>query len=178
MVCGRGAGTGCPTDSKMVDFAAGASVLEHPAVSTGSWGDSPHGTRCKPHAFAVFEACCGNAIRIECCYLPPISCYTGAETASLRLSGPMKHLRIMRYVDEVARTGSIRKAANQLNVTASAVNRRIIGLEEELGTLIFERPPRGGRLTAPGGGFARLPRPQGGDGHRLRAPIEGVIRSR
>ena len=45
----------------------------------------------------------------------------------------MKHLRIMRYVDEVARTGSIRKAADQLNVTSSAVNRRIMDLEEELG---------------------------------------------
>jgi len=35
----------------------------------------------------------------------------------------MKHLRILNYVDEVARTGSIRKAAGRLNVTASAVNR-------------------------------------------------------
>src|SRR5882672_11324824 len=45
----------------------------------------------------------------------------------------MRHLRILRYVDEVARAGSIRKAAARLNVTASAVNRRIIDLEEELG---------------------------------------------
>jgi DNA-binding transcriptional LysR family regulator len=49
----------------------------------------------------------------------------------------MKHLRILRYVDEVARTGSIRKAAEQLNVTASAVNRRIMDLEEELGSPLF-----------------------------------------
>jgi Transcriptional regulator len=62
----------------------------------------------------------------------------------------MKHLRIMRYVDEVARTGSIRKAADQLSVTASAVNRRIMDLEDELGTPIFERRPRGVRLTAAG----------------------------
>ena len=37
----------------------------------------------------------------------------------------MKHLRILDYVDAVARARSIRKAAEQLNVTASAVNRRI-----------------------------------------------------
>ena len=54
----------------------------------------------------------------------------------------MKHLRILSYVDEVARTGSIRKAAERLNVTASAVNRRIADLEEELGAPLFEK--RGG----------------------------------
>src|SRR5215475_14446966 len=53
----------------------------------------------------------------------------------------MKHLRILRYVDEVARTGSIRKAAEHLNVTASAVNRRIMDLEDELGAALFERRP-------------------------------------
>ena len=60
----------------------------------------------------------------------------------------MKHLRILRYVDEVARAGSIRKAADHLNVTSSAVNRRIMDLEEELGAPLFERRPRGVRLTA------------------------------
>ena len=54
---------------------------------------------------------------------------------------PMKHLRILDYVDAVARARSIRKAAEQLNVTASAVNRRIADLEEELGALLFERLP-------------------------------------
>jgi DNA-binding transcriptional LysR family regulator len=62
----------------------------------------------------------------------------------------MKHLRIIRYVDEVARSGSIRKAAVHLNVTASAVNRRIMDLEDELGTPLFERRSRGVRLTAAG----------------------------
>src|SRR2546423_83352 len=36
----------------------------------------------------------------------------------------MKHLRILQYVDGVARTGSIRKAAAQLNGTAAAGARR------------------------------------------------------
>lgn len=62
----------------------------------------------------------------------------------------MLHARLLRYLDEVARAGSIRKGSLRLNVASSAVNRRIIELEEELGTPIFERLPRGLRLTAAG----------------------------
>ena len=62
----------------------------------------------------------------------------------------MLHGRVLRYLDEVARLGSIRKAARTLNVAASAINRHIIELEEEVGSPIFERLPRGLRLTASG----------------------------
>ena len=86
----------------------------------------------------------------------------------------MKHLRIMRYVDEVARTGSIRKAAEHLNVTASAVNRRIMDLEEELGTPLFERRPRGVRLTAAGEVFVSYLRQQDGDVERMKSQIEDL----
>jgi DNA-binding transcriptional LysR family regulator len=84
----------------------------------------------------------------------------------------MKHLRIMRYVDEVARTGSIRKAADHLNVTASAVNRRIMDLEEELGAQLFERRPRGVRLTAAGEVFVHYLREQDSDLERMKSQIE------
>ena len=86
----------------------------------------------------------------------------------------MKHLRILRYVDEVARTGSIRKAADHLNVTASAVNRRIMELEEELGAALFERRPRGVRLTAAGEVFVSYLRQQDGDVDRMRSQIEDL----
>jgi DNA-binding transcriptional LysR family regulator len=86
----------------------------------------------------------------------------------------MKHLRIMRYVDEVARTGSIRKAADHLNVTASAVNRRIMDLEEELGAQLFERRPRGVRLTAAGEVFVNYLREQDGDVERMKSQIEDL----
>ena len=86
----------------------------------------------------------------------------------------MKHLRILRYVDEVARTGSIRKAADQLNVTASAVNRRIMDLEEELGAQLFERRPRGVRLTAAGEVFVHYLREQDGDVERMKSQIEDL----
>src|SRR6202165_35778 len=86
----------------------------------------------------------------------------------------MKHLRIMRYVDEVARTGSIRKAADHLNVTASAVNRRIMDLEEELGAQLFERRPRGVRLTAAGEVLVHYLREQDGEVERMKSQIEDL----
>jgi DNA-binding transcriptional LysR family regulator len=60
------------------------------------------------------------------------------------------HSRKLLYIDEIARCGSIRKAADRLNVASSAINRQILALEEELGAQIFERLPRGLRLTAAG----------------------------
>ncbi|MBN9019168.1 MAG: LysR family transcriptional regulator [Rhizobiales bacterium] len=62
----------------------------------------------------------------------------------------MLHARLLRYLDEVARSGSIRKAAAKLNVASSAVNRQIIAFEDEVGTPLFERLPHGLRLTAAG----------------------------
>ena len=86
----------------------------------------------------------------------------------------MKHLRILSYVDVVARAGSIRKAAEQLHVTASAVNRRIADLEDELGTPLFERLPRGVRLTAAGELFVHYLRRQTSDAERMRSQIEDL----
>lgn len=62
----------------------------------------------------------------------------------------MLHSRKLQYIDEIVRCGSIRKAAARLNVASSAVNRQILALEEEFGAPLFERLPRGLRLTAAG----------------------------
>ncbi|MBU2867276.1 LysR family transcriptional regulator [Pacificibacter marinus] len=62
----------------------------------------------------------------------------------------MLHSRLLRYLDMVARTGSIRRAAERLNISASSINRQILALEEEMGTPIFERLPKTLRLTAVG----------------------------
>ncbi len=86
----------------------------------------------------------------------------------------MRHQRLLRYVDEVARTGSIRKAAEKLNLTPSALNRRIQDLEEELGTKIFERLPRGVRLNAAGELIIRHVRDQMADLARVRSQIEDL----
>lgn len=62
----------------------------------------------------------------------------------------MLHHRLLTYLDEVARCGTMRAASRKLNVASSAINRQILALEQELGTPIFERLSRGLRLTAAG----------------------------
>jgi DNA-binding transcriptional LysR family regulator len=87
----------------------------------------------------------------------------GAFPAAIRASigearrAPAQGIRLMPLIspaalllDEVARLGSIRRAAERLNASASAVNRQILNLEAELGAPLFERLPRGVRLTAAG----------------------------
>lgn len=59
-------------------------------------------------------------------------------------------LTSLRYFEEVARQGSLRKASERLHVAASAVNRQILKLEDELGVPLFERLPRGLRLSPAG----------------------------
>ena len=49
----------------------------------------------------------------------------------------MRHLKLLIHVVEVARLGSIRKAAEHINLTPSAMNRRIQDLETEVGTPLF-----------------------------------------
>ncbi|QHI97777.1 LysR family transcriptional regulator [Xylophilus rhododendri] len=84
----------------------------------------------------------------------------------------MNHLRFLRYIDEVARSGSIRQAAERLHVAASAVNRRVQDIEEELGTPLFERLPRGMRLTAAGELFVRYIRDRSSQLDQVRSQIE------
>lgn len=86
----------------------------------------------------------------------------------------MRHLRLLSYVDEVARCGSIRKAAEQLNVTSSALNRRILDLEQELDAPLFERRARGVRLTAAGEVFVHFVRQQNGDLERMKSQIQDL----
>lgn len=58
--------------------------------------------------------------------------------------------RFLRYFLEVGRAGSIRRAAETLNISASAVDRQILAAEREFGLPLFERLPSGLRLTAAG----------------------------
>lgn len=60
------------------------------------------------------------------------------------------HAAVLRYIDQVARYGSIRRAAGVLNVASSAVNRQILKLEDEMGVPLFERVGNGVRPTAAG----------------------------
>lgn len=58
--------------------------------------------------------------------------------------------RFARYFLEVAQSGSLRKAAEVLHVSASAIDRQILQAEREIETELFERLPTGLKLTAAG----------------------------
>ncbi|HEX7646794.1 MAG TPA: LysR family transcriptional regulator [Noviherbaspirillum sp.] len=62
----------------------------------------------------------------------------------------MLHSRLLRYIDEVARCGSIRAAGERLHVAPSAISKHVLLLEEEIGEPLFERLPRGLRPTPAG----------------------------
>lgn len=80
----------------------------------------------------------------------------------------------LRYADQVARSGSIQKAARELHVAASAINRQILHLEDELGVPLFERLPRGMRLTASGDALITLVRRWRQDERRAVAEIRRI----
>lgn len=58
--------------------------------------------------------------------------------------------RFAIYFAAVARCGSLRRAAEKLHISASAINRQILQAEEEFGTPLFERLPEGLRMTTSG----------------------------
>lgn len=62
----------------------------------------------------------------------------------------MKYLYTFSLIDAVAKTGSIRRAANDMHITASALTRHIQRFEIEFGCEIFERLPNGVRLNTAG----------------------------
>jgi DNA-binding transcriptional LysR family regulator len=84
----------------------------------------------------------------------------------------MRYSRILQYVNQVARTGSIRKAAEQLNATSTAVNKRIKDLEDELEVELFDRTPRGVSLTAAGEMFIHFVREQLSEEDRMRSRLD------
>ncbi|PMR68321.1 LysR family transcriptional regulator [Halomonas heilongjiangensis] len=58
--------------------------------------------------------------------------------------------RALAYLNEVVRRGSLRRAAAQLDVDASAISRQLRALEEELGVALCERHGGGMRATQAG----------------------------
>jgi DNA-binding transcriptional LysR family regulator len=80
--------------------------------------------------------------------------------------------RFAHYLDEIANHGSIRKAAEKLNVSASAINKQLISAEEEFGVALFERMPRGMRLTSAGELLVNGYREWNKDLSRIKSEIE------
>ena len=48
------------------------------------------------------------------------------------------HAQILKYFTTVAELGTIRAAAKRLHISASAINRQILNLEELIGEPVFE----------------------------------------
>ena len=83
----------------------------------------------------------------------------------------MKHLRTLGYIADIAASGSIRRSAERLHLTPSALTRKIQDFEQELGVPVFERLAHGMRLNAAGELLVRHIRSQTADFERLRSQI-------
>jgi DNA-binding transcriptional LysR family regulator len=84
----------------------------------------------------------------------------------------LKTIRVWRYIEEVARTGSVRRAAEQMHITPSALLRRLQDVEQDLGAAIFERSSSGARLTAAGNLLIHWIQNQTAELRRVRSQIE------
>jgi DNA-binding transcriptional LysR family regulator len=91
--------------------------------------------------------------------------------------------RALRYFLAVVRSGSVRAAAEGLNVAASALSRQIIEMEAECGEILLERLPRGVRPTEAGRIVAEHAQRQADEAailddrlKRLRGVQQGTIR--
>jgi len=90
----------------------------------------------------------------------------------------IRHQQALHQIDVVARIGSIRKAAEQLNITSTALNRRILGMEEELGVALFDRHSGGVNLSTAGELFVHHARNQIADMERVRSQIADLAGER
>lgn len=86
----------------------------------------------------------------------------------------MKHLQSFTYVRAIAAVGSIRKAADSLAISPSALNRHIQALELDLDIQIFERVTKGVRLTAEGELFLNFAMSQLAGFKRVRQQISNM----
>src|SRR3984957_14544829 len=59
----------------------------------------------------------------------------------------------LRYFCELAETGNFGRAADRLHMSQPPLSRQIAALEQELGTALFLRSPKGVALTAAGHQF-------------------------
>lgn len=90
----------------------------------------------------------------------------------------MLHSRMLRFLDEVERAGSIRRASTRLNVASSSINRQIIALEQEIGMPLFERLNNRLRLTESGALMISHVRQTLQQHEHVRARIEDLKRKR
>ena len=79
----------------------------------------------------------------------------------------------IRYFLAVARSGSVRSAAEQLGVNHSTILRRITQLEKRLGAQMFEKLPSGYRMTDAGEEVLELAQQMEASSNQLQARVLG-----
>ena len=84
------------------------------------------------------------------------------------------HDSFRKCFDEIARQGSIRKAAKILNMSSTSVNRKILGTEQQLGVKLFHRNSEGVKLTAAGSVMLEHCRKTLFDFDRMSVQIEDI----
>jgi DNA-binding transcriptional LysR family regulator len=91
----------------------------------------------------------------------------------------MQFMKSLHFITVIAEEKSIRKAAEKLAITPSALNRRLLAIEDELSCPLFERLPIGVRLNTAGEIFVHHIKKQQSDLDRVRsqiADLEGMRR--
>lgn len=86
----------------------------------------------------------------------------------------MRHQQQMKYLDTVAKVGSIRRAAELLAISSSALNKRILAMEDDLGVPVFDRLASGVRLNAAGEILIHHFRTQIADMERVKSRIHDL----
>lgn len=102
-----------------------------------------------------------------------VDCQKGNQNPAMK---PKLLSTATRYFLEVARTGSVTLAAEQLHVASSAVSRQVALLEEQMGLVLFERRGRGLVLSSAGERLATGLRHTALELQRLMEDLEGSQR--
>ena len=103
-----------------------------------------------------------NAVSVWSC---PLAVGTGPWPA---LASPTVSLTHIQSFVAVAEEGHVGRAARRLHLTQPPLSRHILALEDELGTLLFERTPRGMRLLPAGEAFLHHAR-------RILAEVDSAV---
>src|SRR3954449_4989066 len=88
-------------------------------------------------------------------------------------NGGMDQRQIERFVD-VVESGSLTRTSRRLNISQPALSKSLRLLEEQLGTKLLERGPRGVRVTKSGGIFCQRARTITAEFRRAREDLEDM----
>lgn len=89
----------------------------------------------------------------------------------------MQNLNDLKILDAIAQFGSIRKAAEHMSLTSSALSRKILAVEAHFGVDLFERTSKGLRLNPSGDYLAVHARAQLAELEKVRGELQAIRKS-